>query len=110
MDDLKQEPYWKKMLNCLESLFYQPIIFSFDLACKEVMLNLMNYYLKTFNCENQEIYISIIGHPKRLTDSGLNEIGEFCQVVSDHYRSLVRFFRLRDLSLKLKDKTTNTSI
>lgn len=74
-------------------------MFSFDAACKEVMLELMMHYLKHFDCENQEIYISIIGHPKGLSEVNLKEIRKFCETVSNEYSHVVRFIRLRDIPL-----------
>jgi len=86
-------------INRLRNFFFQPIMFTYDSACKEVMLFLLSYYLKRFDCQNQELYICIIGHPKALTEGSLAEIREFCEIVNVKYRHTVRFIRLSDIPL-----------
>lgn len=99
MDLLEKKSFLQRMVNLVKHLIFQPIMFSFDAACLEVMMDLLNYYLKRFDCTNQEIYICIIGHPKTLNKAYLKEIEKFCVKVTDGYRDRVRFIRLRDIPI-----------
>lgn len=97
MDVVIKKSRFKNLLNKIRDFFFKPIMFSFDSACMEVMIDVMKYYLKSFDCTNQEVYISLIGHPKTLTKTSLGEIQKFCEKVTSKYSNLVRFVRLRDL-------------
>lgn len=84
-------------LNKLKDFFLQPIMLTYDAACKEVMMYIVSYYLQRFDCENQEIYICISGHPKTLSQVSLAEIKKFCAEINLKYSHSVRFIRLRDI-------------
>lgn len=89
----------KRIADEIQRIFFQPIVFTFDSACSKVMVDFVNYYLMRFDCSNQEIYVSIIGHPKALTTTSLDEIRKFCMEVTGSFSEKVRFIRLRDIPL-----------
>lgn len=99
LDSLERRNDWQGLINRIQRLIVQPIVFNFDPACVEVMMTLLKYYLKHFDCINQEYYISIIGHPKVLNEASLVEIGKFCKIVTEDYSEVVRFIRLRDIPI-----------
>jgi hypothetical protein len=101
IDDIGQKSRAKKIISKGLSFIHQPIMFSFDSACLAVMLEIMSYYLKTFDCENQELYLSIIGHPKILNESSLREIRKFCAKVTQEYSNIIRFTSLQNIALQL---------
>lgn len=94
---LQKKNMLAKMFSKVHNFLTQPIVFSFDSACYEVMMHLTTYYLKRFDCKNQEVFVSIIGHPKALTDVYLNEIRKYCAKVTTDYSHLIKFIRLRDI-------------
>lgn len=94
--DAADKNRWDLFKEKLQNIFFQPIVFSFDAACLKVMMDLVSYYLKHFDSVKQESYISIIGHPKTLSDASLKQIGEFCAEITKR-SNLVRFVRLRDI-------------
>lgn len=98
IDALVKRTYFQRIVNSIKQLFLQPILFSFDSACLEVLVTLLNYYLKRFDCVNHEIYVSIIGHPKILTERSLEEVKKFCVIVTEKYSQQVRFIRFSDIS------------
>ncbi|MDA8442930.1 MAG: hypothetical protein M0Z55_11225 [Peptococcaceae bacterium] len=97
MDGLYQQGKVAKVTEKLSNFLSQPILFTFDGACHEVMLFIVDYYLSKYDCQNRDIYISLIGHPKGLNETSLAEIAKFCATVSDVYRESVQFIRLRDI-------------
>lgn len=99
IDSLVNENFRQRMFNKVQRFFFQPIIFDFDSACYEAMMTLLKHYLKQFDCVNQELYISMIGHPKTLTEESLGEIEKFCESVTENYSQVVRFIRFRDIPL-----------
>lgn len=101
LDSILLKNKWDVMQEKFESKFLQPILFTFDAACLQVMMDLLNYYLRHFDCVHEEQYISIIGHPKTLSEASLREIDKFCAQVSLEKSKQVRFIRLRDIPLAL---------
>ncbi len=100
IDSLIKINYFQRMVNKVRQFLFQPIMFSFDSACLEVMMTLLKYYLKRFDCVNQEFYVSIIGHPKALTKESLKEIEKFCEIIIEKYSKVVRFIRFMDIPFK----------
>lgn len=88
--------WWYLLKEKVRNIFFQPILFSFDAACLDVMMDMVFYYLKHFDSVNHESYISIIGHPKTLSESTLKQIEGFCAEIKK-MNKLVRFVRLRDI-------------
>lgn len=99
MEGLVKRSRLERFLSKTLDILFQPIMFSFDSACLEVMMDLVKLYLKRFDCANQDIYVSLIGHPKGLTEVSLEEIRKFCAKVTDEYHQAVRFVKLRDVPL-----------
>lgn len=97
LDTLFVQNKWEVLKEKLQNIFMQPILFTYDGACQKVMADFINYYLQRFNCVDQEQYISIIGHPKVLTETSLREIDRFLEQVCCEKSKTVRFIRLRDI-------------
>lgn len=99
MDGLEETSFLDKAVSKVKHFIFQPIMFTFDAACLEVMIDILKYYLKSFDCSNCEIYVCIIGHPKALNEVSLEQISKFCAKVVNDYSDRVRFIRLRDIPL-----------
>lgn len=85
--------------NKVKHFLFQPILFEYDAACAEVLKNQVVYLLKQYDCGRQDIYISIIGHPKTLTSTCLKEIDKFCAWSINNKPDQVGFIRFRDIIL-----------
>lgn len=99
LDTLLVQNKWQAWQEKLQSIFMQPILFTYDGACQKVMADFLDYYLQRFDCVDQEQYICIIGHPKALTEASLQQIDHFLAQVFSEKSNLVRFIRLRDIPI-----------
>jgi hypothetical protein len=81
----------------INHFLFQPILLSYDGACKNIMKNIISYYLKKYDCVNNDYYISIIGHPKTLSDVDFEQINKFCKEMKENYSDVINFMKLRDV-------------
>jgi hypothetical protein len=85
----------------IKYLFNTPIIFNFQDSCKEEMIDITNYYLKKFDCLNNDYYIAMMGHPKNIFDNNLIELDKFCKEIKKNYTRKVKFINLCDVYFKV---------
>jgi hypothetical protein len=76
------------------------MIFDFQSSCKEEMIDIINYYLKGFDCLCNDYYIAMIGHPKNIFDNNLIELDKFCKEIKKNYTRKVKFITIRDVYLE----------
>ncbi|NPV90434.1 MAG: hypothetical protein HPY50_06655 [Firmicutes bacterium] len=86
-----------KMMDRAGHFLFQPIMFSFDNCCVEVMVDMLDHFIKRYKCWNNDNYICIVGHPKTLNNKTYREINEFCKTVIDNYSKVVKFHKLSEI-------------
>lgn len=91
-----------KKYKKIKHFFSSPMLLSFDNASSDSMIDIVKYYLKNYDCINNEYYVSIIGHPKILTEDDLKEISVFCKVINEKYKEKVRFRRFIDIAKEIQ--------
>ncbi len=75
----------------LKNYLVQPLMLTYDGICKEVMIDIVKHYLKNFDCENNDYYLSVIGHPKSMGNIGMLELEGFCRRINRDYSDVVKF-------------------
>ncbi|MZQ75531.1 MAG: hypothetical protein GT589_05155 [Peptoclostridium sp.] len=83
----------------LENYIFQPIMLTYDGLCKEIMVDIVKQYLKSFDCENNDYYLSVIGHPKSMSNIGMLELEGFCRHMNKEYKGMVRFVNTSDIKI-----------
>lgn len=78
----------------------QPLMLSYDGVCKEVMLGIVKNYLKSHDCENNDYYLSVIGHPKSMSNITLLELEGFCRRINRDYKDIVRFVNTSEIKFQ----------
>ena len=99
MDQIGPRSYRQVIAEKVKHFIFHPVMFTFDAACYVVMMDILNYYLKHFDCLGQDFYLCMIGHPKTLTEAYLEQIDKFCAKVTTEYSDRVKFIRLLDIPL-----------
>lgn len=97
----------KKILNKINNFLNYPIMFSFDHATCNELLDFIKYYVKRLDYQNNDYFISIIGHPKVLNETNLHEIDKFCKSVKQNYGDIVEFIHYQDaynMVFKIKEE------
>jgi hypothetical protein len=88
----------------VKSFLIDPIFFSFDNTSSAEMIKFVDYLIAKYNTSEDDIYISIIGHPKGLSDEQLHEIDVFLEVVSTLYKDKVNFLTFQRFNRLNSDK------
>jgi len=88
----------------IKSFLIDPIFFSFDNTSSKEMVKFVDYFIDKYNTSEEDIYISIIGHPKVLSDEQLHEIDAFLEVMSILYKDKVNFLTFQGFNHMNSDK------
>ena len=78
---------YKKLIN--------PRVFDASDTC-ESMINITQSYLSKYDCESQDIVISMNGHSKDLYNFHLIELERYFDIINNKYSRLVKFLSLAD--------------
>ncbi|MDJ0304950.1 hypothetical protein [Dehalobacter sp.] len=92
--------------NRIERFFHKvnsTLTFSFDSYCAEVLLRILDEYLGKNDCYRNELFLSIICHPKILRNEHLKQIDLFIRSVINKYNQ-VRFVTMQDVDQFISDK------
>lgn len=81
----------KKLLQKINDFWNHSVMMSLDSAHYKALIEMVYYYLKTYDCVNQEIYICLIGHPKLFGITNLENLKNFIEQINNQFSDAVIF-------------------
>lgn len=91
---------YKKIYNKINKFFIAPVMFSLDEFHGNVLLKIVKWYLKKYDCINKDYHISLICHPKCLHYDNFNDLDYFLKTINNNYKNLVLFETIQDIYIR----------
>jgi hypothetical protein len=97
--DVKGQNVINRLQKKIQHFLFQPIMFDYDSASAPVLMDMVESFLTEYDSDSQEVYLSLIGHPKLLTDAALEQLDIFCARILREKRHQAGFIRFRDIEI-----------
>lgn len=97
---LIKESKLKKYMKLVQNIWSQSLIFTLDSYHYKTLLKFIEYYVKKYDTENTDYYLSVICHPKFTCDSLIENMDHFIESSMEKYKS-VRFINMSDVKSRL---------
>lgn len=96
-----------KLRNVKNRIYYflnSPIILDFHATSYRIMIDIIEYHIKNFDCSNNDHYISIITHPKNIFTEDLRQIDKFCSFIKGKYDNKVKFITMQEINSLIQER------
>lgn len=86
------------LFKTITEAFTKPILLTYDNACAQSMIDIVNSYLKKAKTDHTPSYLSVIGHPKTINDDDISEIVKFIEHFKRNHSDDVQFVTIADIA------------
>ncbi|EKE26444.1 MAG: hypothetical protein ACD_4C00288G0002 [uncultured bacterium (gcode 4)] len=93
---LVQNSKINKIYSRLISFFRHSLIFTLDSLHYKSLEKFVKYYLKIYDCSKNDVYITIICHPKFSSNQIIENMDQFIKLINNNYEQ-VKFVTLKEI-------------
>lgn len=103
-EDKVKIPFINRLMNKIHNFIHEPIMLSIDNMNSLILEKIINHYIKTFDCYNNDFYISLICHPKGLYNYNFMEMDKFLKTINNKCNNVVEFTTLLQINKLITHK------
>lgn len=94
--DFKKKSKAERYINWLASLWSTPLTLSLDNFRSDILIRMVQEYIKDYDCEKNEYYVSVLCHPKLMGNDRIINMHSFIQSIKKKI-PVVKFTTMRDI-------------
>lgn len=103
-EDKEKTPFINKQMSRIHNFIKEPIMLSIDDMGSLILEKIIYYYIKKFDCFNNDLYISLICHPKNLFNCNFKEMDKFFKKINKKCNNIVEFITLLQVNKLIAHK------